>query len=304
MTALLIFACRKERAWIPEVTEFEALLGAIRASPALLQHFPGDVPQGHEDTLRRVWSAYVGKVRAIVGGDIPIHRLVAGDPGSNPLADVLALPGGALDEVVDHDIATTSHCTQLTRSTADESRLLLVMLQGVVGFAAEQPLSFKAAETLLRTTLVEPADDRLAEAWLDANAPHQHHSGLMALWHDFWEERTSTLHDDSGADDYRRFLATWLPVSRPVPRRRRRRSHLRRQYRKPEGWTARSRFERAVNRPGRPGGCPHSRAGPRPIPGSRCVRSRAGRHGHTSRAPRRRSARPSAPSCPHGGSRG
>jgi hypothetical protein len=65
MTALLILACRKERAWIPEVTEFEALLGAIRASPALLQHFPGDVPRGHEDTLRRVWSAYVGKVRAI-----------------------------------------------------------------------------------------------------------------------------------------------------------------------------------------------------------------------------------------------
>ena len=219
MTALLIFACRKERAWIPEVTEFEALLGAIRASPALLQHFPGDVQQGPADTLRRVWSAYVGKVRAIVGGDIPIHRLVAGDPGSNPLADVLALPGGALDEVEDHDIATTSHCTQLTRGTADESRLLLVMLQGVVGFAAEQPLSFKAAETLLRTTLVEPADDRLAEAWLDANAPHQHHSGLMALWHDFWEERTSTLHDDSGADDYRRFLATWLPVIAPAQAR-------------------------------------------------------------------------------------
>jgi hypothetical protein len=41
----------------------------------------------------------------------------------------------------------------------------------------------------------------------------------MALWHDFWEERTSTLHDDSGADDYRRFLATWLPVSAPAQAR-------------------------------------------------------------------------------------
>ena len=43
----------------------------------------------------------------------------------------------------------------------------------------------------------------------------QYHSGLIDLWRDFWEERTSTLDEDARADDYRRFLATWLPMRAP-----------------------------------------------------------------------------------------
>jgi hypothetical protein len=217
MTALLILAYEKQQIWIADAKGFEKLLGKVRKAPARFATLPAGVPPAHRPVIEAVWTTNARTVLALItDARVPLHQLVAGDPGTNRLQDLLVLPDGSLEDIDGHGDAMTSHWKKVTRGTADESRLLLVMLQGVMGFTAKPPLGWRAAETLLRTTLAEPPPEQPLTAWLDANAPHQYHSGLIDLWRDFWEERTSTLDEDARADDYRRFLATWLPMRAPA----------------------------------------------------------------------------------------
>ncbi len=213
LTALLIRAYARERAWIDAVRPFEALLEAVRRTPARFRELPPGVPPAHRETIEAVWASEGPRViEAIAASDVPVHRLVAGDPATNPLHAWLVLPADAIDDVDDVGELTTSHWQALTGGATDEPRLLATMLQGVVGFESTWPLAPKAAETLLRKTLAERPDERRVAAWLDANAPHQYHADLVGLWRDFWDERESTLDADAGADVYRRFAAEWLPV--------------------------------------------------------------------------------------------
>lgn len=213
LTALLIRAYAKHPAWIDEVRGFEALLQAVRRAPARFRELPAGVPPAHRATIGEVLASEGPRlIEAIAKTDVPIHQLVAGDPIGNPLHAWLVLPGDALDDVEELGELATSHWQALTGGATDEPRLLALMLQGVIGFEATWPATPKAAETLLRKVLRERPEPRRLQAWIDANAPHQYHAGLVELWDDFWDERASTLDADAGADAYRRFAAEWLPV--------------------------------------------------------------------------------------------
>ncbi|MFN8838192.1 MAG: hypothetical protein ACK5XG_05345 [Burkholderiales bacterium] len=213
LTALLIRAYAREPAWIDGVRGFEALFEAVRRAPARFRVLPPGVPPEHREAVEDVWSTEGPRViEAIAASDEPVHRLVAGDPLSNPLHAWLVLPADALDDVDDVGELTTSHWQVLTGGATDEPRLLATMLQGVIGFESAWPLAPKAAMTLLRRTLAERPDERRAAAWLDANAPHQYHADLLGLWRDFWDERESAFDEDAGADAWLLFAAEWLPV--------------------------------------------------------------------------------------------
>ena len=213
LTALLIRAYSKRLAWIDDVRGFEVLLEAVRRAPARLRQLPAGVPQAHRATIEEVLASEGPRlIDAIAETDVPVHQLVAGDPIGNPLHAWLVLPGDALGDVDELGELATSHWQALTGGATDEPRLLALMLQGVVGFEARWPATPKAAETLLRKVLVARPQPRLLQAWIDANAPHQYHAGLVELWEDFWDERESTLDAGAAADAYRRFAAEWLPV--------------------------------------------------------------------------------------------
>jgi hypothetical protein len=213
LTALLIRAYSRRPEWIGDVRGFEALLEAVRRAPARFRTLPPGVPPAHRETIEAVRASEGPRlIDAIAKTDAPVHQLVAGDPLANPLHAWLVLPGDVLDEVEALGELATSHWQALTGGATDEPRLLALMLQGVVGFEATWPATPKAAETLLREVLVERPEMRRLQAWIDANAPHQYHAGLVDLWDDFWDERESVLEADAGADAYRRFAAEWLPV--------------------------------------------------------------------------------------------
>ncbi len=213
LAALLIRAYSKRPAWIDDVRGFEALLESVRRAPARLRELPAGVPPAHRETIEEVRASEGPRlIDAIAKTDVPVHQLVAGDPIGNPLHAWLVLPGDALGDVEELGELATSHWQALTGGATDEPRLLALMLQGVLGFEAKWPATPKAAETLLRRTLVERPEARRLQAWIDANAPHQYHAGLVELWEDFWDERESALDADAGADAYRRFAAEWLPV--------------------------------------------------------------------------------------------
>jgi hypothetical protein len=219
LTALLIRAYAPRTAWIDGTRAFEALLEAVRRTPARFRELPPGVPAAHRETVEGVWASEGPRlIDAIAGSGVPVHRLVAGDPATNPLHAWLVLPADAIDDVDDVGELTTSHWRALTGGATDEPRLLATMLQGVVGFEASWPLAPRAAEALLRKTLATRPDERRVAAWLDANAPHQYHADLIDLWRDFWDERASTLDEDAGADAYRRFAAEWLPVKAAATR--------------------------------------------------------------------------------------
>jgi hypothetical protein len=219
LTALLIRAYAPRKAWIDGMRAFEALLEAVRRTPARFRELPPGVPVAHRETVEDVWAREGPRlIDAIARPDVPVHRLVAGDPATNPLHAWLVLPADAIDDVDDVGELTTSHWQALTGGATDEPRLLATMLQGVIGFEAAWPLAPKAAETLLRKTLAGRPDERRVAAWLDANAPHQYHADLLGLWRDFWDERASTLDGDAKSDAYRRFAAEWLPVKAPAAR--------------------------------------------------------------------------------------
>jgi hypothetical protein len=220
MTALLILAYDRKKAWIDDPQGFERLLGAVRRAPRRFDTLPGGVPLPHLPAVREVWAAESRRiVSAIVDPGVPLHRLVAGDPLDNPLHGWLVLPGDSLTDVDDLGEQTTSHWQALTKGSTDEARLLAVMLRGVFGFADRVPFGRKAAETLLRTTLSNRPPERVVRQWLEENAPHQYHAGLLELWEDFWNERETVLDASSGTDDYRAFMAAWLPM-RAAPSKR------------------------------------------------------------------------------------
>jgi hypothetical protein len=213
LTALLIRTYVREPAWIDGVRGFEALFEAVRRTPERFRTLPPGVPPDHRETIEDVWAGEGPRlIDAIAGSDEPVHRLVAGDPITNPLHAWLVLPADAIDDVDEVGELTTSHWQTLTGGATDEPRLLATMLQGVIGFEAAWPVTPKGAETLLRTTLAERPDERRAAAWLDANAPHQYHADLLGLWRDFWDERGSALDGEAAADAYRHFAVEWLPV--------------------------------------------------------------------------------------------
>jgi hypothetical protein len=219
LTALLIRAYAGRPAWIDDVRGFEALLQAVRRAPARLRELPAGVPSAHRATIEEVRASEGPRlIEAITKTDVPVHQLVAGDPIGNPLHAWLVLPADALGDVEELGELATSHWQALTGGATDEPRLLALMLQGVVGFDATWPATPKAAETLLRKVLLERPDPRRLQSWIDANAPHQYHAGLLELWDDFWDERESTLEADAGADAYRRFAAEWLPVKGAAPK--------------------------------------------------------------------------------------
>jgi len=219
MTALLILAYEKKKAWIGDAPGFERLLNAVRKSPRKFAKLPAGVPPEHLAVVQAVWAAEAPAIlETIADPDIPVHRLVAGDPVTNPLQGWLVLPGDALSEVDELGEQTTSHWQALTGGSTDEAQLLGVMLQGVFGFTSKLPLSPRTADTLLRRTLVGRPASGVVEAWLEANAPHQYHGGLKGLWDDFWDEREATLGEGATAQDYRQFVATWLPLKPPAAR--------------------------------------------------------------------------------------
>jgi len=216
MTALLIMAYHRKKAWLRSQQEFEKLLEAIRKSPARLSRLPKGLPAGHEEVITRVWAEHSEQLAALILDEgTPLHVLAAGDPSINRLHDLMVLPEDALGEVDDHESQTTAHWKKLTRGTSDEAKLLAIMLQGVLGLTEKTPWSVKTAMHLLETDLLTRPPSHLIRNWLHANAPHQNQSDLLELWNDFWDEREDGLHDDASAEDYRTFCTNWLPMRAP-----------------------------------------------------------------------------------------
>ncbi len=213
MTGLLVLTYAREKAWIGDTPRFEKLLTAVRKAPARFRKLPKGLPANHADAIEAVWSAGVDALlQAIVDPSRPIHQLVAGDPGSNPLHGWLVLPEDTLGEVDGLAESTTAHWARLTRGATTEEHLLVLMLRGVFGFTEKVPFTNKAADTLLRTVLVARPPKGTVEQWLDANAPHQHHRGLLDLWNDFWDEHEVTLDESASGTDYAEFAQTWFPM--------------------------------------------------------------------------------------------
>ncbi|HYF60166.1 MAG TPA: hypothetical protein VEA81_14540 [Burkholderiaceae bacterium] len=209
------------REWPADRRAFERLLGAARERGGVLEALPPGVPPAQREVaeeVRREGAAAVAA--AIADRSIPLHRLVAGGPDSNPLHDRLVLPEGGLGDVDAHGHDATEHWRTLTGGrTDDEAHLLWTMLREIRGARGTPPLAWKETEAQLATTLAAPADERAFEAWLDANAPHAYHGGLRELWQGFWQERAESLHEDSTPSDVRRFLGAWLPMKAAAPRK-------------------------------------------------------------------------------------
>lgn len=216
MTGLLIMVYTRKTTWIANQQGLEKLIEAIRKAPRKLAAPPEGLPERYRAIVETVWAERAPALKAvIVDSATPLHVLVAGDPSVNRLHELLVMPENALADVDDHDDRTTSHWKKLTGGTSDEARLLVIMLQGVLGLTDKLPFSQRTAKRLLDTVLMKRPDDRLIADWLEANAPHQNQSGLFELWNDFWDERESTLHEDASSDDYQSFATTWLPMQAP-----------------------------------------------------------------------------------------
>jgi len=212
MTALLTLAFGHRR-WIDDRRGFEALLGQLRADPSRLDALPPGLPpecRAMAEDVREIWAPRL--VATVTDPKTPLHRLISGDPLTNPLHAWLVLPGDAIGEVDDLDEQVSSHWQALTNGTRDEAQLLWVLLQGVHGIGTKPPLAWKATEALLRTTLGAPLPANAVQDWLDANAPHTYHAGLLTLWEDFRDELSDLLDDDGSAEDWKRFMAAWLPM--------------------------------------------------------------------------------------------
>jgi hypothetical protein len=216
MTGLLIMVYTRKTTWIANQQGLEKLIEAIRKAPRKLAAPPEGLPERYRAIVETVWAERAPALKAvIVDSATPLHVLVAGDPSVNRLHELLVMPENALADVDDHDDRTTSHWKKLTGGTSDEARLLVIMLQGVLGLTDKLPFSQRTAKRLLDTVLMKRPDDRLIADWLEANAPHQNQSGLFELWNDFWDERESTLHEDASSGDYQSFATTWLPMQAP-----------------------------------------------------------------------------------------
>jgi hypothetical protein len=212
MTAVLTLAFGHRR-WITDRRGFEALLGQLRADPRRLDALPPGLPadcRAMAEEVREIWAPRL--VATVTDPKTPLHRLISGDPLSNPLHAWLVLPADAIGEVDDLDEQVSSHWQALTKGARDEAQLLWVLLQGVHGVEAKPPLAWKPTEALLRTALAEPSAASAVADWLDANAPHEYHAGLVSLWEDFSDELAELLEDGGAAQDLKRFMATWLPM--------------------------------------------------------------------------------------------
>lgn len=213
LTGLLILAYRPGKPWIEDVAGFERLLASVRRSPARLSKLPKGIPTAHRALIEEVWAAGGARITTLVAeSDEPVHVLAAG--ATAPLRGLLWLPGDALAEVEDLDRTATAHWKKLTRGSTDPARLRVVMLQGVLGFEDRPPFSLKTAERLLRTVIVDWPEDRMIEAWLDANAPHPMHAMLKEMWDEFWDDREVMLDDDCPSEEFRAFADEWLPIRR------------------------------------------------------------------------------------------
>ena len=170
----------------------------------------------HREVIEPVWTANAVLIRShVVDSVLPLHVLAAGGPDVNPLHGHLELPDDALEEVDGHAVATTTHWEKLTRGTSDEARLVLILLQGVVGITEKPPFSLKAVAGLLTTALREKPANRLFQDWLTANVPHRLQPDLAELWEAFWEEREALPSDDPASDDFKHFARTWFPMRAP-----------------------------------------------------------------------------------------
>jgi hypothetical protein len=216
MTGLFVLAVGRTKAWPRHSGELETLLAAARKAPSKLSKPPRALPPAHKAELEAVWAHMAPALAGLITDpDTPLHVLAAGDPSVNRLHELLALPDDALDEVADHDERTTTHWQTLTRGHTDEPRLLLVMLQGVMGVTDKAPFSQRTADRLLDTELVSRPPKSKARSWLENNAPHRMQADLLELWDDFWDERESSLHEDASAEDYRAFAQDWFPMRAP-----------------------------------------------------------------------------------------
>lgn len=213
MTTLLTLACLRKKAWPGTQKAFEDLLQAILKSPSRLGKLPKSIPEEYREVIEAVWDERIGAIRAVLTNpDQALHQLVAGDPAANPLHPLLVVPDVGLGDLDDLEAQTTSHWAKLTRGSTDESRLLLIMLQGTLGMTEKAPFSQKTALHLLDSVLASRPADRQIREWLEANAPHPLQSGLIRLWTDFWEDRELSLHEDSDTEDRIRFAREWLPM--------------------------------------------------------------------------------------------
>jgi len=213
LTALMVLAWSPARAWIADLKGFERMLAAVREAPGRLDTLPEGVPAAYRPIVERVWRERApGLLAAITDPAVPLHRLAAGNPVSNPLYDWLVVPDTAIGEVDAAEANTTAHWQALTEGRTDEAHLLFTMLRGVLGLRLKLPLGVKAVETLLKKTCAERPDDAALRDWLDANAPHPYHDGLAELWDDFWSDREETLGAAPSAAECKVFAAEWLPV--------------------------------------------------------------------------------------------
>ncbi|MEI7445117.1 MAG: hypothetical protein WCK28_09535 [Burkholderiales bacterium] len=220
MTALLILAYAPERAWVQDLRGFEQVLERARRFPERFADLPAGVPEAYRPIVDAIFRESVRPVMEIVlDASIPIHQLVAGSldgPGAR-LMERLVFPDSALDEVDAYEAETTSHWAALTGGRADEETLVTVMLAGALGESASLPLTVPAAEGLLRTAIAAGLPDESAVAsWLDANAPHAFHEGLLDLWSGFVDEFELQISDETPPSSLRRFAQEWLWVAAPV----------------------------------------------------------------------------------------
>jgi hypothetical protein len=211
-TALMVLAWSPRRTWPADVKAFERLLAAARAAPARLAALPPGVPAAHVPIVERIRAEHAPRLeRLLADATLPLHRLVGGDPLSNPLHDLAVVPDTALDALDALGAETTAHWTALTGGRSDDAHLLLAMLAGTVAPGLKPPLGVREAESLLRSAPLRQPTEAALRAWLDANAPHAYHEGLVELWTTFWEA-LEDLGDGASSEAVKAFAREWLPV--------------------------------------------------------------------------------------------
>jgi hypothetical protein len=212
MTALMVLAWSPRREWASDVKAFERLLIAARKAPGRLESLPPGVPAPYVQIVERIRAEHAPRLAQLLADrSVPLHRLVGGDPLGNPLHDLVVVPDSALDALDVLGAETTSHWEALTGGRSDDAHLLLALLEGTLALGLKPPLGVKQAETLVRTLPMRQPPESTLRTWLDANAPHAYHEGLVELWTTFFEE-LEDLGEAPSSEAARAFAADWLPV--------------------------------------------------------------------------------------------
>ena len=191
--ALLSLAAKRSE--MPDWVAFEKLLTALRKKGETMEIA---VPKKLPEHLQ----AAVFAVRESVRADL--EKMM--DPAQNLrklLRQTPAFMGryfwreDALNEVDQHERATSKAWDKATGGHDDEGSLLTLLLCLAAGSTAKTLLTEKGAAALIRKIRKSGLKPELAQQFIREQAPVQHQGNYLRLWKSFLEEAIGTLQSDA-----------------------------------------------------------------------------------------------------------